>query len=184
MNPLLRRGESFMLVVGMAGVKMGDRLAQIGCSHGGRLAAVAARVGLSGRAVAIVPDAASAERARKGAANAGVLIEVEASLPTRLPLEDASIDLAIVDDAGMLVTELSDEARAGSALELLRSLRPGGRVLFVGASPPTGLAAILSRREHERSLDATPVLQSAGFRSVRTLGEREGLFFVEGMKAR
>jgi len=42
----------------MTGVKMGDRFAQVGCPDGGRLAAVALKVGLSGRAVAIVPDAA------------------------------------------------------------------------------------------------------------------------------
>ena len=47
------RDDPFTLVVGMTGVKMGDRLVQVGCADGGRLAAVASKVGLSGRAVAV-----------------------------------------------------------------------------------------------------------------------------------
>ena len=71
-----RRDKPHALFAGMAGVKLGDRVAQIGCAHGGRLAAIAAQVGLSGRAVVVVPDEASAARARKGGSQAGVLIEV------------------------------------------------------------------------------------------------------------
>src|SRR5205085_8854538 len=70
-----RRDNPHMLAVGMTGVNMGDRLLEIGCADGGRLAAIAAKVGLSGRAVAVVPDEAAATRARKGAARAGVLVE-------------------------------------------------------------------------------------------------------------
>ena len=79
-----------MLVVSMTGVRLGERVAQIGCAHGGRLAAIAKKVGLSGRAVAIVPDDASAARARKGAAQAGVLVEIETAPPTRVPADDAA----------------------------------------------------------------------------------------------
>ena len=75
MIPFKRRDDPYSLVVGMTGVKLGDRVVLIGCAHGGRLAAVAAKVGLSGQALAIVPDEASAARARKGAEQAGVLVE-------------------------------------------------------------------------------------------------------------
>jgi len=44
-----------------------------GGAHGGRRAAVAARVGLSGRAAVVAPDESSAARARKAAEDAGVL---------------------------------------------------------------------------------------------------------------
>src|SRR5262249_55623588 len=94
----LKRQDPNLLVVGMAGAKMGDRLVQVGCPNGSRLAAIASKVGLSGRAVAIVSDEASAARAQKGAADAGVLVEVEIAPPTKLPIEDGSVDLAIVDE--------------------------------------------------------------------------------------
>src|SRR2546422_78431 len=96
----VKRGDPYMLVVGMTGVKMGDRVVQIGCAHGGRLAAVAGKVGLSGQAVALVPDAASAARARKGAAQAGVLVDVEIAPLTRLSAESGAVDLAVIDDTG------------------------------------------------------------------------------------
>src|ERR687888_681139 len=105
----VKRGNPYALIIGMAGVKMGDRVVQIGCAHGGRLGAVASKVGLSGRAVAIVPDESSAERARKGAANAGVLIDVEIAPPVRLPVEDAAFDLVIVDDTAGLVGAMRAE---------------------------------------------------------------------------
>src|SRR6476659_744080 len=94
-----RRGdEPHMLVVGMTGVRLGERLVQIGCAHGGRLAAVAGKVGLSGTAVAVVPDEASAARARKGAAQAGVLVDIEIAPSGRLPVDDGAFDVAVVDD--------------------------------------------------------------------------------------
>src|SRR5207249_10210731 len=91
----LKRGEPYALVVGMAGVKMGDRFLQIGCADGGRLAAIAQKVGLSGRAVAAAPDEPSAARARKGAATAGVPVDGEVAPPTRLPVEHPSCDLVL-----------------------------------------------------------------------------------------
>src|SRR3954470_23196638 len=100
LNPFRRGSDTQPLVVGMTGVKLGERFAQIGCAHGGRLAAVAAKVGLSGRAVAFVPDEASAARARKGATNGGVLVDVEITPSTHLPVEDDAFDLVVIDDSG------------------------------------------------------------------------------------
>ena len=187
LNPF-QRGDPYMLVVGMTGVKMGDRLAQIGCAHGGRLGAVAAKVGLSGRAVAIVPDQSSAARARKGAADAGVLVEIEIAPPTRLPADEGAFDLAVVDDTGGLFGTMRAEDRVAAIRELLRILRPGGRAMIVGAAPRRGVGALLTRAQSgppfASSGQATQALQADGFKSVRTLAEREGLIFVEGIKAR
>ena len=56
LNPFRRRDDPYTLVVGMTGVKMGDRLVQVGCADAARLAAIASKVGLSGRAAAVVTD--------------------------------------------------------------------------------------------------------------------------------
>ena len=188
LNPFVRGGDSHQLVVGMVGTKMGERFVQIGCAHGGRLGAVAARVGLSGRAVAITPDEASAERARKGAAQAGMLVEVEVAPMTALPVDDRAFDVALVDDTGGLLGEMRPEDRRALVRELFRILRPGGRVVALGAIPQGGLSALLSRRPSEPSFAATgalhELLAADGFRPVRTLAERDGLVFIEAAKPR
>ena len=40
----LKKSDPYLLIVGMTGVKRGDRFVQIGCAHGGRLGAIAACV--------------------------------------------------------------------------------------------------------------------------------------------
>jgi ubiquinone/menaquinone biosynthesis C-methylase UbiE len=188
LNPFVRRRESHTLLVSMTGVKMGDRVAFIGCASGARLAAVAAKVGLSGRAVVVAPDDSSATRARKGAENAGVLVEVEVASPTRAPLEDAAFDLAVVDDTGDLFGTMSPDERARTVREISRILRPGGRIVLVGTSEATGFARLLARPPEKPSLamsgEANRALEANGFGTVRTLAEREGQVFIEGIKPR
>ena len=184
----LKKSDPYLLIVGMTGVKMGDAFLQVGCPHGGRLAAVAGKVGLSGRAAVVAPDDASAGRARKAAEQAGVLVEVEIAAPARLPLADGEFDLAVADDTAGLFGTMRPEDRVAAVRELVRVLRPGGRVLVVGAVPRGGLGAVLSRTRNGppfvASGDATRALEADGFKSVRTLAEREGLVFVEGIKPR
>src|SRR5262245_20927348 len=186
MFPMLKRKreDPFMLVVGMTGVRMGDQLAQIGCAHGGRLAAVAAKVGLTGRAVAVVPDEASAARARKGAEQGGVLVDIEIAPPWNLPLDIDSFDLAIVDDTGGLLATMRANDQAAALRDAKRILRPGGRVMVIGAAPRGGLGALFTRAQSGPPFDPTPLLTADGFRSVRVLAERDGLVFVEALKPR
>jgi ubiquinone/menaquinone biosynthesis C-methylase UbiE len=183
LNPFRREAEPHVLLVGMTGVKLGERVAQIGCADGGRLAAVARKVGLSGRAVAFVPDDTSAKRAQKGAAKAGVLVEIETAPPMRLPAEDGVFDLVVIDDTAGLLGTMGDSDRAATVQQALRILRPGGRVLAIG-SAARGLGALLSRAPGGPLFDPTPAFQAAGFQSVRKLAEREGLVFVEGVRGR
>ena len=92
--------------------------------------AVAAKVGLSGRAVAFVPDEASAARARKGASSdAGVLVEVEVAPPTAAAGSTTarSIWRSSTTPADCSGT-MRAEDRVAAVRELLRILRPGGRV--------------------------------------------------------
>jgi ubiquinone/menaquinone biosynthesis C-methylase UbiE len=184
----LKKGDPHLLIVGMTGVKMGDKFVQVGCAHGGRLAAVAAKVGLSGRAAVVAPDQSSAARAQKAAEDAGVLVEIEIGPPTQLPLPENEFDLAVVDDTAGLFGTMRPEGRVAAIRELMRVLRAGGRVLVIGTVPRGGLGAVLSRTQSGPAFvasgDALKALEADGFKSVRTLAEREGLVFVEGIKPR
>ena len=188
LNPFTRRSDPHHLAVSMTGVKMGDRVAFVGCANGGRLAAVASKVGLSGRAVAIVPDGRAAELARKGAEQLGVLVEIEVASPAELQIEDGAIDLAVVDDTAGELGLMPAEQRVASVRELALILRPGGRAILVGAGSPAGLGKLFTRAPSGPPFAATSeahkALEANGFGIVRTLAEREGLVFVEGIKPR
>jgi|SRR5215471_6161798 len=187
----VKRQDPYSLVVGMTGVKLGDQVMQFGCASGGPLAAVAAKVGLSGRAVAAISDDQTEARLQKAAAKAGVLVEVErvaADGRDRLPFEDGQFDLALVDDTDGSFAARAAEERIAIVRELWRIVRPGGRAMMIGRGERQGLAALLSRAPNGPSYvasgDANAALEADGFRGVRTLAEREGLVFVEGIKPR
>jgi ubiquinone/menaquinone biosynthesis C-methylase UbiE len=184
LNPFRSRREDFSLAVGMTGVKMGDRLVQVSCGDAGRLAVIAGKVGLSGRAVAVVGDPGTGAQIEKAASRAGVLVDVIVSPPTRLPLENGEFDLAIIDDTGAAFTGMNADDRGALVRETVRVLRPGGRVMVIGTTPATGVAAALSRSTTPPSIDPTSALQADGYKTVRLLAERQGLIFYEGLKPR
>lgn len=184
LNLFRRRENPFALVVGMAGVQMGDRVVQIGCANAPQLAAIASKVGLSGRAVAVVPDSGAGAEIEKAAMRAGVLIEVTVSPLVRLPVEDGGFDVAVIDDTGVSFTQSAPADQHALIRETLRVLRPAGRLMIIGAIARTGLSAALRRGPALVSTDPTPTLQADGYRAVRVLAERDGLIFYEGMKPR
>jgi ubiquinone/menaquinone biosynthesis C-methylase UbiE len=184
----IKRQDPYSLVVGMTGVKLGDQFVQIGCAHGGRLAAVAAKVGLSGRAVAVLSDETQSSLVEKAAAKAGVLVEVEVVREPKLPFSDSTFDLAIVDDADGSFAARRAEDRVAIVRELARIVRPGGRAMVIGSGERQGLASLFSKSSgapsYVASGQAGKALEADGFKGVRTLAEREGLVFVEGIKPR
>jgi len=184
MNPFRRHDDPYQLVVRMTSVKMGDRLVQVGCANPDQLAAIASKVGLSGRAVAIIADEGAVERLQRAASKAGVLIDAEVATPSALPLEANAFDLAIIDNMGGMFGQLSAADRAAVVGEIARVLRPGGRVMVIGSIPRTGLSGLLARAPSAPPFDPTPALQASVFRTVRTLAERDGYIFYEGLKPR
>ena len=74
---------------------------------------------------------------------------------------------------------------AGIAAQVERVLRPGGRCLVIETAAKAGLGGLVSRSinaEFHAGGGAAPLLTRVGFAAVRTLAEREGLTFTEGVK--
>ena len=171
----------------MSGVRMGERLLQIGVDDPAVLGALAAKVGISGHAAIVAIDERSAERARAGVAEASALADVTVTSDGALPFAGESFDVAIVHGVGGLLAALRDEVRARLLSQVLHSTRSGGRVIVTEAGERSGLKAMLTPAPkkdevYERSGGTVAALQHAGFRPVRVLADRDGVRFIEGLK--
>jgi ubiquinone/menaquinone biosynthesis C-methylase UbiE len=166
------------LAVSMVGIKLGDRLLQIGCGDGGLFAALAAKTGLTGRAVSIDPSEEAVARATRAAERAGVLVEISAAPIASLPFEGSSFDVVVLLDA---LRPLTPESRTAALAEVARVLRAGGRAIVIEPAARSGLAALIGPRTDAH--DSTEEwLRSAGFKAVRVVAERDGQRFVEGVR--
>ena len=156
------------LQVAMTGVRMGERYLQVFCSDAALTRGLATKTGLSGVAALAAANDAQAKQARKAADKAGVLIDVKVTSPTALAWDDGLFDMVVVDNTGGAFTSLDAAERSACLVDARRVLRAGGRVEFI-------------EREDDQS-GADALLAAAGFKPVRTLVERDGFRFVEGLK--
>jgi SAM-dependent methyltransferase len=182
----LRKSRLEPLPVTMSAVRMGERVLQIGIDDAAIAAAIAAKVGLSGNAAIAVTDESAAARAQSATANAGLLVDIKVSALSPLPFDNDAFDLVVVHAARGLLASLDPSARLSAMREWHRVLRHGGRVMTIESGRATGIGSLF---KHARDAEASDVnagivgaLQSAGFRSARTLADREGLKFSEGIK--
>jgi ubiquinone/menaquinone biosynthesis C-methylase UbiE len=174
-------GES--LAVTMAGIKLGNRLLLVGAGDPALIAGLAVKTGLTGRACAVDANERVSAQAAEAVAREGALIETLTSPFTSLPLDAEAFDVAVVRD---VLARLNPGERTACVTEVHRVLRPGGRCLVIDTAPG-GLAGLLRRSAGGGDYGAqggpAQALESGGFRAVRTLAQREGLLFAEGIKA-
>jgi ubiquinone/menaquinone biosynthesis C-methylase UbiE len=189
MRRFLRKSnvEREPLPVTMTGVRMGERVLQIGLADARLTSMLAAKPGLSGHAALVVADDATADRARAVAAEAGLLVDVHVAPMHALPIPDHSFDVVIVHDAAGVLGPLAAPARTQAMADSARVLRGGGRLIALEAGTATGIRALLHRTPppdpaYEASGGTAAVLQTAGFRAVRVLADRDGYRFIEGLK--
>jgi len=167
-----RKSESEPIAVNMTGVRLGNRLLSIGVRDVAMIAALAAKTGLSGQANAVESDAARAQSAASALERAGALVDVVHAPWTALPYADASFDIAILRD---VLASIAPSDLTGCLAEVLRVLRPGGRAIVIESAR----RSLLSRAPQP---SGEQPLRDARFAAVRTLGEAEGAFYVEGIK--
>ena len=184
-----RAGEKHTLSIAMTGVKLGDQLLNIGCTDSSLLGAISSKVGLSGRACAIVPTEAEAACARRGAEKAGILLEIETGNLDHFPFEDGAFNLIVLDNQEGLLSSMRPEQRVATLKQAFRTLVPRGRIVVIERVARGGLGALIkssgsapSDPHYESSGGAVAALQAEGFRGARPLAEREGLSFFEGVR--
>jgi SAM-dependent methyltransferase len=179
-----RKSTTEPLVVSMAGVKLGERALVLGTSDPVLVAGVGTRSGLTGRTCVFGEDDAAVRAAVTRAEAAGALVEGFSGTWSALPFEEATFDVVILRD---LLPALSPDGRAGTLAEVMRVLRPGGRVVVIDTTSAGLLGGFLGRETGRRFYaeegGAARALEIQGFKAVRPLAERESLVFTEGARA-
>jgi ubiquinone/menaquinone biosynthesis C-methylase UbiE len=172
------------LQVAMTGVRMGEKYLQVFCSDGTLTRGLATKTGLSGMAALAAPDDGQATRARKAADKAGVLIDIKVGPASALAWPDDTFDMVVVDNTAGHFSSQAADARGASLVDARRVLRPGGRVEVIERVPGGGLfgGTAVPPADYTQAGGAEGALAAAGFKPVRTLAERDGYRFVEGLK--
>src|SRR5687768_3104195 len=94
------------LAVTMSGVRMGERVLQMGTLDVRLAAQLAAKQGLSGHAAIVVANEREAARARAAAAASGALVDVQSAPLTALPFDDHSFDVVVLHGAAGVLPPL------------------------------------------------------------------------------
>jgi hypothetical protein len=175
------------LVMAMSGVRLGERLLQIGVDDPAVLGALAAKVGISGHAAVVTLDERSAERARQGIAHASTLADVSVTSDGTLLFDEAAFDVVVVHSATGWIASVDADLRARLLHHVLHATRSGGRVIVTEAGIRSGVTAMFAPapkkdERYEAAGGTIAAMQAAGFKPVRLLADRDGLRFTEGLK--
>jgi ubiquinone/menaquinone biosynthesis C-methylase UbiE len=163
--------------VGLATLRAGETVLDLGCGTGFDVFLAAAKVGECGRVIGLDADAEVIERASGNACKGGYSnVSFEVGDVARVPLDGGSVDVII---SNCVISDVHDKLAAWS--EAFRVLKPGGRVMIAdlvieGPAPAGGpdtptiwhewLAGAL---DHEAYL---ALVRKAGFADIAVIAER------------
>jgi SAM-dependent methyltransferase len=191
MRRFLRKpaSERDPLTVTMIGVRLGERVLQIGSGDARSIALIATKTGLTGAAAIVVANDHAAVRIRRAVTEAGALVDLRVVVEGGLPFDDGSFDAVVIHDVSAIAEGQGDRP-AHWLHECHRLLRSGGRIVTIEPGTPVGLRSLFAGRRSPEDLvgrveGAGPTfkaLRAAGFTTVRDLADREGLRFIEGFK--
>ena len=173
-------------IVGLAGIRPGQRILDVGCGPG-RLALVAATAagpGVEVRGIDPVPEMIELARGRVARARAPARFDV--GVIEALPFPDEQFDVVL---SALMLHHLPDDLKRRGLAEIYRVLKPAGRVVAVdfGATPRDGLGHFLCvlrlRTGQDHAERIRDMVREAGFEAVETGPTRHrAIAFVRGRK--
>jgi ubiquinone/menaquinone biosynthesis C-methylase UbiE len=169
-------GPAARALVDLASPRPGETVADIGCGAGPAARRAAERIGRAGRVIGIDSDPGTLEVARSLPA-AGAPVEWHEASAYALPLENASVDVAV---CAQTLQFLDDRPRALS--EMRRVLKPGGRAaasLWCDLKDSAYFQALI--HAVEAHIGPAPALKAAF--ALSSAGEISALFSGAGFQS-
>jgi ubiquinone/menaquinone biosynthesis C-methylase UbiE len=173
----------------LAHITPGERILEVGCGTGTLTLAAKAKAGADSQVngIDIAPD--MIETAKRKAARAGLGVVFQVGRIQEIPFPDGTFDLVL--SSLMLHHVPGDEAKRQGMKEVLRVLKPDGRLLIVDVAPPSnphlrGLATLFvghDMMEHGVA-EFSSLLAEVGFTGIQS-GPTSSSFlgYLSGKKA-
>lgn len=178
-----REGKFKSRLLDQAALQPGDRVLDLGCGTGTLAIAAKDRV-RDAEVVGLDADPKILARAHHKAADRGVAIQFDEGFSDQLPYPDSSFDAVL---STLFFHHIDRQAKEGTVAEIMRVLRPGGRLHIADFGPPGGpLMWLMSRivrfgdgraNTHENLTGKLPqVLSAADLADVENHGAMRTLF--------
>ncbi len=176
------------MVVELAGIKPGDKVLDVACGSGNLTQTAQKYTGPDGKATGIDASPEMIEVAKKKAERLGSGASFQLGLAEKLDFPDGTFDVVI---SRLAIHHLPDDLKQRAFAEILRVLKPGGRVLIADFVQPSNhmLSHITSvitgpRMMGTKTWSLPPMLEQAGFVDVKSGPTRSSfLAFISGRKA-
>jgi ubiquinone/menaquinone biosynthesis C-methylase UbiE len=176
------------MVVELAGIQPGERVLDVGCGTGRLTLTARAYTGPGGAVYGIDAAPEMIEVARRNAERSSLDAVFEVGLIEDIPFPATSFDAVI---NRLVIHHLPDELKRKGFAEILRVLKPGGRLLIADFTPPRNpvlnhiTSALVGSHMMESNIGVLPaMLEQAGFVQVISGPTRSSfLGYVSGKKA-
>ncbi len=179
--PAIRRHS-----LAVAELQPGERVLDVGCGPGSLTIPAARKVGKEGKTTGIDASPEMIEVARRKAGKQNLDIDFQVAPIEALPFGDGEFDVVL---SSLMLHHLPDDVKAQGLAEIIRVLKPGGRLIAIDLagshSPASLLMSLFGHRMPRDYVDRLQeMMRAAGFESVEEVKSRKihQLAFIRAIK--
>lgn len=175
------------MVIELAKVRPGESVLDVACGTGNLTLTAQPYVGSTGKVYGIDASPEMIEVAKKKAARSAPQVVFQVGLAEKLDFPDDTFDVVI---SRLAIHHLPDDLKRKTFAEILRVLKPGGRVLIADFVQPSNrvmnhLTSLMigSHMMETSAWSLPPMLTEAGFANVTSGPTRSSILaFISGNK--